>query len=188
MWWCGSRKAGGNGLRSRNPGSENLFWGRRLGNTRHESVSSRFDRDGLQAGEISRRIESSHIARDLDPADSISLHLTKTPREQSHQLFVLRPNALRLSVVRITCRRVAGKKLVEGADLNPCFRQGADKAREFSAARSLTPSAVRQRKKLERAIGLAGINKSRARPLELFFQIRLSFAQIRLSLLGQNPD
>ena len=155
----------------------------------NESVSSRFDRDSLQAGEIARRIESRHIARDLDPADSIGLHVTKTPREQPHQLLVSRPNALRLSVVRIARRRVAGKKLVQGADLNPRFRQRTNKPREFSAARSLTPSAVRQRKKLERAIGLAGINESRARPLELFFQIRLSFAQIRLSLLrGENPD
>jgi len=84
-----------------------------------ESVSSRFDRDRLQAGEIPRRIEPGHITGDLDPADSIGFDIAKTPREQPHQLLVLRSNPLGLTVVWIARGGVSREEFVDGADLHP---------------------------------------------------------------------
>jgi len=80
MWWSGSRKAGRDGLRTRNPCLQNLFEEQFFGNSQIETVRSRFDRDCPQAGEISFRIEPRHIAGNLDPADSIRFHIAKTSR------------------------------------------------------------------------------------------------------------
>jgi len=109
-----------------------------------ETVQSRFDRDSLQAGEISLRIEAGDIAGDLDPADSIGFDIAKTSREKPHQLLVFGANSLRLTVVRITRSGMARKEFIDRADLHPRLRQRAHDAREFRTARRRASAAERK--------------------------------------------
>jgi hypothetical protein len=86
---------------------------------KNETVRSRFDRDGLQSRKIPCRIQSGHVAGDLDPSDSIGFDVPEASRQKLHELFISRANALGFPVVWIAGGGVAGEKLIECADLHP---------------------------------------------------------------------
>jgi len=50
---------------------------------------------------------------------------------------------------------VAREEFVDGANLDPRLREGADEAREFGPTRRCRPAPILKRKELEWAVGFA---------------------------------
>jgi hypothetical protein len=111
-------------------------------------------------------IESHDVTADFDLADSIGLYVTKPLGKESHQRFVAWTELLSLSVVWIARRGMTRKETFDRSNFDRSGVRGSHQARELRGTGGGSLPRVRNRKELERAVGLARINKSRARPLE----------------------
>ena len=112
-------------------------------------------------------IEAHDVAADFVLSDSIGFHVAEPLRQESHQLLVAGAELLSLAVVRIAGGGVARKEFFDRFNFGRGSVRRADQTGKLGSAWRGALSGVRNGKELERAVGLARINESGARPLEL---------------------